>query len=51
MGSACAARRDAPQALDAIFQRMLAKKPEDRYGSMTDVVKALALKALKESVK
>ncbi|MCI0699864.1 MAG: protein kinase [Planctomycetia bacterium] len=37
----CAARPDAPHGLDAIFQRMVAKRAEDRYQKMTDVVAAL----------
>jgi serine/threonine protein kinase len=36
-----AAKEEVPAALDAIFQRMLAKKPEDRYGSTSEVVAAL----------
>src|SRR5262249_50536643 len=40
------ARRDAPAALDAIFRKMGAKSPADRYPSMADVVQALeAVKA------
>jgi serine/threonine protein kinase len=41
-----AARADIPARLDQIFQRMVAKKPEDRYQSMQAVVDELeALKA------
>jgi serine/threonine protein kinase len=36
-----AARADVPVALDAVFQKMLAKRPEDRYRSMDEVVTAL----------
>jgi serine/threonine protein kinase len=36
-----AVRADVPAALDAVFQKMLAKRPEDRYGSMQEVVTAL----------
>lgn len=39
--SLCARRTDIPPALDAIFQRMVAKSPEDRYQTMTEVVTAL----------
>jgi serine/threonine-protein kinase len=36
-----AARPDIPPELETIFQRMVAKIPEDRYQTMTVVVKAL----------
>ena len=39
--SICAIRRGAPEALDAIFQRMVAKRPEDRQQSMGAVVSEL----------
>jgi serine/threonine protein kinase/DNA-binding response OmpR family regulator len=39
--SLAAARKDVPAALDAIFRRMMAKSPEDRYQTMTEVVGAL----------
>ena len=32
---------DAPQNLEAVFQKMVAKKPEDRYSTMTEVIEAL----------
>ena len=34
-------RADAPQELEAIYQRMVAPLPADRYGSMAEVVEAL----------
>jgi len=34
-------RDDVPEAVDAIYRRMMAKKPEDRYQSMTEVIEAL----------
>jgi serine/threonine protein kinase/DNA-binding NarL/FixJ family response regulator len=39
--SLCAARPELPAALEAVFQRMVAKKPEERFASMTDVAQAL----------
>ncbi|MBY0522816.1 MAG: protein kinase [Gemmataceae bacterium] len=35
------ARPDAPEALDTIFRKMVAKRPEDRFASMAEVVSAL----------
>ena len=37
----CAKRADVPPAVNEIFQRMVAKKPEDRYATMNDVLSAL----------
>ena len=39
--SLCQARPDVPPQLDAAYQKMVAKKPEDRYQSMTEVLDAL----------
>lgn len=34
-------RSGIPQALDAVFQKMLAKNPDDRYKSMKEVIEAI----------
>jgi hypothetical protein len=39
--SLTAARAAVPSAVDAVFRKMVAKKPEDRYASMTDVIRDL----------
>ena len=39
--SLCAARQDVPEAVDAVCRKMLAKRPEDRYQSMGEVIEAL----------
>jgi serine/threonine protein kinase len=39
--SLCADRNEVPAALDQIFQRMVAKKPQERFASMAEVVGAL----------
>jgi serine/threonine protein kinase/CheY-like chemotaxis protein len=39
--SLCESRKDVPIELDAIFRRMEAKTPADRYQTMTEVVGAL----------
>jgi serine/threonine protein kinase/DNA-binding response OmpR family regulator len=39
--SLCAARPDLPAELDALFQKMVAKQPEDRQQSMAEVIAAL----------
>lgn len=36
-----ACRDEIPAALDAVFQRMVAKKPDERYQSMSEVIAAL----------
>jgi serine/threonine-protein kinase len=39
--SLCEARPEVPEELDAVYQRMLAKQPEDRQQSMVEVVAEL----------
>jgi serine/threonine protein kinase len=39
--SLCAARGEVPARLDQAFQRMVAKKPQERFASMTEVLRAL----------
>jgi len=38
-----AARADTPARLDDVFQRMIAKSPDDRYATMEDVIRELEL--------
>jgi WD40 repeat protein/serine/threonine protein kinase len=39
--SLCAGRPEVPRALDAVFQKMMAKRPDDRPWSMTDLIALL----------
>src|SRR5262249_11272342 len=39
--SLCAERKDVPMTVDSIFQRMVAKRPEDRYQNTNEVVTEL----------
>jgi serine/threonine protein kinase len=39
--SLCKYRDDAPESLDAVFRRMVAKDPDDRYPSMPEVIAEL----------
>jgi WD40 repeat protein/formylglycine-generating enzyme required for sulfatase activity/serine/threonine protein kinase len=39
--SLCQARPEVPPQLETVYQKMVAKKPEDRYQSMTEVLAAL----------
>lgn len=39
--SLCAVRPDLPEALDEVFRRMVAKRPEDRWETMAHVMTAL----------
>jgi serine/threonine protein kinase len=39
--SLCEARKDVPADLDRIFRRMTAKKPAERFDSLTEVIRAL----------
>ncbi len=47
--SLSAARGEVPAALDAAFRRMVAKRPEDRFASMTEVIRALEALALPQA--
>jgi CheY-like chemotaxis protein len=44
--SLCMARPEVPATLDSIFQRMVAKKPEQRFATMAEVVAALETSTL-----
>src|SRR5262249_47029364 len=44
--SLCADRSEVPPALDQVFGRMMAKKPEERFASMAEVVQELEALAL-----
>ncbi len=39
--SLIAARPDVPEALEKLYQKMMAKRPQDRIGSMKEVIEAL----------
>lgn len=41
-----AARPDVPDALEKLYQKMMAKRPEDRIGSMNEVIDALSVEQL-----
>ena len=40
--SLCGVRPDVPAELDKVFQRLIAKRPEDRFGSADELLRALA---------
>ncbi len=40
--SLCAIRKDVPAGLDAVYQKLMAKDPQDRYPNARDVAEALA---------
>lgn len=43
--SACALRPELPAAFDALWQRCLAKRPEDRYANAQALAEALGAAA------
>jgi formylglycine-generating enzyme required for sulfatase activity len=49
--SICKDRPDVPPQLDAVFKKMVAKKPEERYQTMTEVMTALNACVDKRSAK
>jgi two-component system chemotaxis response regulator CheY len=49
--SLCAARAEVPASLDQIFQRMVAKRPEERFASMAEVIRGLEAVVLKPEPK
>ncbi len=46
--SLCEQRADVPAELDGVFQKMVAKKPEDRFQSMTEVISAFEALDIKD---